>query len=32
VITTHIDLAIASARLLDLTRFKARGLIGQHGL
>ena len=28
VITTHIDLAIASARLLDLTRFKARGLIG----
>ena len=28
VITTHIDLAIASARLLDLTRFKARGLTG----
>ena len=28
VITTHIDLAIASARLLDLTRFKARGLMG----
>jgi len=28
VITTHIDLAIASARLLDLTRFKARGLSG----
>ena len=28
VITTHIDLAIASAKLLDLTRFKARGLMG----
>ncbi|MDC0346424.1 heme ABC exporter ATP-binding protein CcmA [Planktomarina sp.] len=28
VITTHIELAIASARLLDLTRFKARGLMG----
>jgi heme exporter protein A len=28
VITTHIDLAIASARLLDLTRFNARGLMG----
>ena len=28
VITTHIDLAIASARLLDLTRFKACGLMG----
>ncbi len=28
VITSHIDLAIASARLLDLTRFKARGLMG----
>ena len=28
VITTHIDLAIASARLLDLNRFKARGLMG----
>ena len=28
VITTHIELAIASARLLDLTRFKARGLTG----
>ena len=27
-ITTHIDLAIASAKLLDLTRFKARGLMG----
>ena len=28
VITSHIDLVIASARLLDLTRFKARGLMG----
>ena len=28
VITTHIDLEIASAQLLDLTRFKARGLSG----
>ena len=28
VITTHIDLAIASAKLLDLTLFKARGLMG----
>ena len=28
VITSHIDLAIASAKLLDLTRFKARGLMG----
>ncbi|MDB2399387.1 heme ABC exporter ATP-binding protein CcmA [Planktomarina sp.] len=28
VITTHIALAIASARLLDLTRFKARVLMG----
>ena len=28
VITTHIDLEIASAQLLDLTRFKARALSG----
>ena len=28
VITTHIDLELASAQLLDLTRFKARGPAG----
>ena len=28
VITTHIDLELAAAQLLDLTRFKARGPVG----